>query len=82
MSGSRIVLLVLVVAASELVTLLCLRTLWRSNSRLLGRILWSLVLVVPVLGPATFAVLYGDLPGPDDDFPSTPRSADFPFDGF
>jgi len=47
----------IVAAVSELIAIWCAVGLWRSRASILQKLLWSLVLMVPVVGP----VFYGGM---------------------
>jgi hypothetical protein len=49
--------LIAIAALSELVAIWCAVGLWRSRALILKKLLWSLVLLVPVVGP----VFYGGM---------------------
>ncbi|HEY8156745.1 MAG TPA: hypothetical protein VII72_21630 [Myxococcota bacterium] len=47
-----------ILAVSEVLSLLCAGRLWRSAQPLRMRLLWTLVLVIPILGPVFFGALF------------------------
>jgi Phospholipase_D-nuclease N-terminal len=47
----------LIIGVSTLAAFFCLPSLWRSQHTILKRVIWTLILFVPVLGP----VLYGGI---------------------
>jgi hypothetical protein len=50
-------LLIVIAAVSELITIWCAVGLWRSQASILQNLEWSLLLLVPVVGP----VFYGGM---------------------
>lgn len=68
------VIALIVVGASELIALWCIVRIWRSGSSLLAKASWSLVVLVPLVGPLMFGGLWHGLP-------PNPRGAEAsPFD--
>jgi hypothetical protein len=53
------------IGLSEAVSLACLVSLWRGDGRAIAKLLWSLFVLVPLLGPIGFAVWH-DPPPPSD----------------
>ncbi|HET7392836.1 MAG TPA: PLDc N-terminal domain-containing protein [Candidatus Binatia bacterium] len=47
--------LIVLSVVSQVIALWCMMSLWRSRVSLLQKIIWTLVLLVPVLGP----IFYG-----------------------
>ncbi len=58
--------LVGVLAVSGLFSLWCLVRIWRSASNTLWKLFWSLVCLIPILGPVTTLTLYSP-PAPQAD---------------
>jgi hypothetical protein len=52
------VITAVVFGISTLVAILCLPPLWRSSHSTLKRIIWTLILFIPVLGPVLYAGLF------------------------
>lgn len=52
-----------VLLLTETISLLCMVSLWRRrDARLRSRVLWSVVLFVPLLGPLLYGSLFRPLP--------------------
>jgi hypothetical protein len=63
-------IVIAVLALSEIIAFFCALRLWRREHSWARRIGWSLVLVLPILGPLLYGGIYGR---PDDDgFPPAP----------
>ena len=54
-------LLIVMAAVSELIAIWCAFGLWRSRASVLQKLVWSLVLLVLVVGPVFFGGMF-DLP--------------------
>lgn len=52
---------------SWLIALVCLFRLWRRKDRLIVRLVWSLLLLVPILGPLFYAGFYRPPPVQSED---------------
>lgn len=51
-------LLIVIAVTSELIGLWCAVGLWRSRASILKNVLWSLVLLVPVVGPVFYSGMF------------------------
>jgi hypothetical protein len=58
---------IVIIGFSEIISLCCLVNLWRGQSNIFVKILWSLILIIPILGPTFYGAMY----------PSPPESHDW-----
>ena len=55
------------IGVSELISAYCLYGLWRGQDKIFGKLLWSLVLPVPFLGPIFYGGFHNPPPPQADD---------------
>lgn len=51
-------MILIIISISELITVFCGIGLWRQRVSLFRKIIWSLILVVPILGPFFYAGMF------------------------